>query len=411
MEQIIFHIDVNSAFLSWTAVKLLKEGNDVDVRTIPAIIGGDREKRHGIVLAKSISAQKYGIKTGEPVADALKKCPDIMIIPPEHEYYREQSRKFISILKEYTSDIEQVSVDECYFDYTGIQNKFSSYMSAAEVIKNRIQNELGFTVNIGISSKKVLAKMASDFEKPNKIHTLFPEEIKTKMWTLPVGELFMAGKSSVEVLNKLGIHTIGQLANTPVNIVESHLKKHGKILWEYANGIDDSKVNATKEDFKGIGNSTTLPTDLDKIDDINLVLLQLAVKVSGRLRESGQKAKTIAIEIKYNDFSKMSHQTSLYNATNVENEIYENAKQLFKDIWTGKQVRLLGIRTANLVGEDEPEQMSIFELMNEKQSQKVQPSREKMKKLDKALDAIKEKYGEDAVSRASLLNKDKIKKH
>ena len=410
MEQIIFHIDVNSAFLSWTAVKLLKEGNDVDVRTIPAIIGGDREKRHGIVLAKSISAQKYGIKTGEPVADALKKCPDIMIIPPEHEYYREQSRKFISILKEYTSDIEQVSVDECYFDYTGIQNKFSSYMSAAEVIKNRIQNELGFTVNIGISSKKVLAKMASDFEKPNKIHTLFPEEIKTKMWPLPVGELFMAGKSSVEVLNKLGIHTIGQLANTPVNIVESHLKKHGKILWEYANGIDDSKVNATK-DFKGIGNSTTLPTDLDKIDDINLVLLQLAVKVSGRLRESGQKAKTIAIEIKYNDFSKMSHQTSLYNATNVENEIYENAKQLFKDIWTGKQVRLLGIRTANLVGEDEPEQMSIFELMNEKQSQKVQPSREKMKKLDKALDAIKEKYGEDAVSRASLLNKDKIKKH
>ena len=393
MEQIIFHIDVNSAFLSWTAVKLLKEGNDVDVRTIPAIIGGDREKRHGIVLAKSISAQKYGIKTGEPVADALKKCPDIMIIPPEHEYYHEQSRKFISILKEYTSDIEQVSVDECYFDYTGIQN------------------ELGFTVNIGISSKKVLAKMASDFEKPNKIHTLFPEEIKTKMWPLPVGELFMAGKSSVEVLNKLGIHTIGQLANTPVNIVESHLKKHGKILWEYANGIDDSKVNATKEDLKGIGNSTTLPTDLDKIDDINLVLLQLAVKVSGRLRESGQKAKTIAIEIKYNDFSKMSHQTSLYNATNVENEIYENAKQLFKDIWTGKPVRLLGIRTANLVGEDEPEQMSIFELMNEKQSQKVQPSREKMKKLDKALDAIKEKYGEDAVSRASLLNKDKIKKH
>ena len=235
---------------------------------------------------------------------------------------------------------------------------------------------------------------------------MFPEEIKTKMWPLPVGELFMAGKSSVEVLNKLGIHTIGQLANTPVDIVESHLKKHGKILWEYANGIDDSKVNATKEDLKGIGNSTTLPTDLDKIDDINL-----AVKVSGRLRESGQKAKTIAIEIKYNDFSKMSHQTSLYNATNVENEIYENAKQLFKDIWTGKPVRLLGIRTANLVGEDEPEQMSIFELMNEKQSQKVQPSREKMKKLDKALDAIKEKYGEDAVSRASLLNKDKIKKH
>ena len=296
-------------------------------------------------------------------------------------------------------------------DFTKIADKFASPVAAACEIKDGVKNKFGFTVNIGISSNKLLAKMASDFEKPDKVHTLFPEEIKTKMWPLPVGELFMAGKSSVEVLNKLGIHTIGQLANTPVDIVQSHLKKHGKILWEYANGIDDSKVNATKEDLKGIGNSTTLPTDLDKIDDINLVLLQLAVKVSGRLRESGQKAKTIAIEIKYNDFSKMSHQTSLYNATNVENEIYENAKQLFKDIWTGKPVRLLGIRTANLVGEDEPEQMSIFELMNEKQSQKVQPSREKMKKLDKALDAIKEKYGEDAVSRASLLNKDKIKKH
>lgn len=412
MEQIIFHIDVNSAFLSWTAVKILKEGYAVDVREIPAIIGGDRQKRHGIVLAKSIPAQKFGIKTGEPIANALKKCPDIMIIPPEHEYYQEQSRKFMSILREYTSDIEQVSVDECYFDFTGIRNNFTAPMSAAVIIKNRIRNELGFTVNIGISSKKVLAKMASDFEKPDKIHTLFPNEIKQKMWPLPVSDLYMAGHSSVETLKKLGIHTIGQLACTPVDVLEAHLKKHGRMLWEFANGIDDSKVNNTKEELKGIGNSTTLPKDLDQIEDINLILLKLSEKVGGRLRESKQKAKTIAVEIKYNDFSKASHQTGVYNATNMNNEIYENAKQLFLDIWNKKPVRLLGIRTANLVAEDEPEQMSIFEMMDNIEEKKGESiSREKMKKLDKALDSIKEKYGEDAVLRASLMNTDKIQRH
>lgn len=411
MEQIIFHIDVNSAFLSWTAVKILREGYTVDVRKIPAIIGGDRQKRHGIVLAKSIPAQKFGIKTGEPIANALKKCPDIIIIPPEHEYYHEQSRKFMAILQEYTSDIEQVSVDECYLDFTGIRNKFSSPIAAAKIIKNRIYNELGFTVNVGISSKKVLAKMASDFEKPNKIHTLFPNEIKEKMWSLPVSDLYMAGHSSVQTLKKLGIHTIGQLASVPVDILESHLKKHGRMLWEFANGIDDSKVNSMKEEAKGVGNSTTLPKDLDNIEEINLVLLELSEKVGGRLREARQKAKTIAVEIKYNDFSKASHQTSVYNPTNMDNEIYENSKRLFLDIWTKKPVRLLGIRTANLVAEDEPEQMSIFEIMNSTEEKKQNVSREKMKKLDEALDLIKEKYGEDAVSRASLMNTDKIQKH
>lgn len=408
MEQIIFHIDVNSAFLSWTAVKLLKEGNDVDVRTIPAIIGGDREKRHGIVLAKSISAQKYGIKTGEPVADALKKCPDIMIIPPEHEYYHEQSRKFISILKEYTSDIEQVSVDECYFDYTGIQNKFSSYMTAAEVIKNRIQNELGFTVNIGISSKKVLAKMASDFEKPDKVHTLYKEEIQEKMWKLPVEDLFMAGKSSVNVLHKLGIFTIGQLAKSPVTILDAHLKSHGRVLWEYANGIDESVVNAKREDLKGVGNSTTLPKDLDNIVEINRILLRLSEKVSGRLREGKQKAKTVAVEIKYNDFTKCSKQITVDIATDSGTEIYNISKNLFKGLWSGRPVRLLGVRTANLIEEDEPEQLTFMDIDSwNKEENNI--SREKMKKLDKALDLINAKYGSGAVKRASLLNENRTK--
>ena len=412
MEKIIFHIDVNSAFLSWSAVKLLNEGKKTDIRDIPSIIGGDKEKRHGIVLAKSIPAKAYGIVTGEPVVDAYRKCPGIVSIPPEHDYYHEQSEKLMKLLKEYTPDIEQASVDECYMDFTEIKNKYNSPIEAAYIIKDRIKKEFGFTVNIGISSKKVLAKMASDFQKPDKVHTLYPDEIEKKMWPLPIGDLFMAGQSSVQTLNKLGIFTIGQLAQTPVNVIEAHLKSHGRVLWEYANGIDDGEVNPVREDLKGIGNSTTLPSDLEKIENIDMILLQLSQKVGGRLRNAGQKAKTVAVEVKYNDFKKASHQVSLYNPTDLDNEIFENAKNLFRGMWNGKLVRLLGIRTANLVDENEPEQISIFDIMKEKKdNEKVSPSRDKLKKLDKALDSIKKKYGEDAVSRASLLNKDKIQRH
>lgn len=408
---IIFHIDVNSAFLSWTAVKMLREGSSVDIREIPAIIGGDRETRHGIVLAKSISAKKYGIVTGEPIAHALQKCPDIEIIPPEHSYYYEQSDKLMELLKSFTPVIEQVSVDECYMDYGSIRNSFDSPVIAAETIKNTIKEKFGFTVNIGISDVKVLAKMASDFEKPDKVHTLYREEIQEKMWHLPVSELFMAGKSSVDTLHKLGIFKIGQLATSPVDILEYHLKSHGRVLWEFANGIDKSSVEVEKEEIKGVGNSVTLARDYDKIEDIDKVLLALAEKVAGRLRNKKQLAKTVAVEVKYNDFRKSSKQTTLDRATYTGTEIYNISKVLFEELWNKKPVRLLGIRTANLVDEGEPEQMSIMDMLGrvsktDENAIAKQPSIEKMKKLDKALDAIKERYGDKAVKRASLLEKD-----
>lgn len=409
---IIFHIDVNSAYLSWTAVKMLKEGSVTDIRTIPAIIGGDREKRHGIVLAKSIPAKKFGVVTGEPIANALKKCPDIMIVPPEHDYYHVQSKKLMDMLRSFTPDIEQVSVDECYMDFSGIRNKFSSPKEAACIIKNKIKNSFGFTVNIGISDVKVLAKMASDFEKPDKIHTLYKSEIKEKMWSLPVEELFMAGKSSVDTLHKLGIFKIGQLAESPVNILESHLKSHGRMLWEYANGIDLSRVNSEKEDLKCVGNSVTLPYDLDKPEEIEKVLLGLSEKVGGRLRSGRQIAKTIAVEIKYSNFMKSSRQTTLDRYTDSGTEIYRYSKKLFYELWNKTPVRLLGVRTANLAEEGAPEQMSIMDILGEKSTEStdkgtvnVQPSRDKIKKLEQAMDAIKGKYGEDKIIRASLLEK------
>lgn len=409
---IIFHIDVNSAYLSWTAVKMLREGTTTDIRTIPAIIGGSRKTRHGVVLAKSVPARKFGIVTGEPIADALKKCPDIVIVPPEHQYYEEQSKKCMNLLRSFTPEIEQVSIDECYMNFNGIKNSYETPIHAAYEIKDAIKNKLGFTVNIGISDVKILAKMASDFMKPDKVHTLYKSEIREKMWPLPVEDLFMAGKSSVDTLHKLGIFRIGQLAESPVHILEAHLKSHGRVLWEYANGIDASGVNLQKEELKGVGNSVTLPYDYENIDEINKVLLQLSEKVGGRLRSGAQMAKTVAVEIKYNDFTKASRQMTVERPTDSGTEIYNMSKELFNGLWNRKPIRLLGVRTANLVEEGEPEQMSIMDMLNfgevqiqgkNKGSIMLQPSREKMKKLDKALDAIKDKYGEGAVSRASLM--------
>lgn len=361
-------------------------------------------------MAKSISAKKFGIVTGEPIANALQKCPNILIVPPEHGYYNEQSHKLMNLLRTFTPDIEQVSVDECYMDFSGIQNEYPSPLACAYKIKDTVKEKLGFTVNVGISDVKVLAKMASDFTKPDKVHTLYRREIKEKMWQLPVEELYMAGKSSVNTLHKLGIYNIGQLATSPEYILEAHLKKHGKILWEYANGIDKSVVNTKREELKGVGNSITLPYDLDNMEEIEKILLQLSEKVAGRLRKGKQMAKTVAVEVKYNDFIKASRQTTLDRCTDSGTEIYQLSKELFRELWEkdgNKSVRLLGIRTANLEEQGALEQMSIMDIMaqttNKQQNATTNISREKMKKLDKALDAIKNKYGEDKIKRASLL--------
>ena len=401
MKQIIFHIDVNSAFLSWTAIEQLKNGAEVDLRTIPSIIGGDQESRHGVVLAKSVSAKKFGIVTGEPVANALRKCPNLTMAPPNHKMYTEYSRRLMQFLIEnYTDEIEQVSVDECYMDFTGIGHRFVSPVAAAFEIKEAVYKEFGFTVNIGISVNHLLAKMASDFEKPNKVHTLFPEEIALKMWPLPVSELYMAGKSSVEVLHKLEIRTIGELAKTDPNVLELHLKSHGRTLWEFANGIDSSKVIRERVESKGIGNSTTLSKDATTEEEARKVLLWLSESVGSRLRKEKMKAKMVSVEIKYSTFQSVSHQKQLQKATNVEKYIYENACELFRELWNGEPIRLLGIRTSKLVDEAEPEQMSIFDFQ-ELQVRET-PKDAKHQKLDKALDQIRKKYGDKAIVRGSL---------
>ena len=409
MQQIIFHIDVNSAFLSWTALEMLEQGSKIDLRTVPSIVGGKQESRHGVVLAKSIEAKKYGILTGEPVVHALRKCPDLLMVPPNHKMYREYSKRFIEFLKTYTPDVEQTSVDECYMNFTKIAHRYKSPIEAAKEIKDAVYEKFGFTVNIGISTNHLLAKMASDFEKPNKVHTLFPQEIEKKMWLLPVSELYMAGKASVAVLQKLEIRTIGELAKSDPKLLEIHLKSHGRTLWEFANGMEGHKVVREHVENKGIGNSTTLAQDVTTELEAQKVLLSLAQTVASRLRKEKVKAKMISVEIKYHTFQSVSHQTQIIRATNVDQVLYRNACNLFTELWNGEPIRLLGIRTAKLVEESEPVQISLFDFSEEISSGKVVSDKHEM--LDKALEGIRKKYGSDVILRGSLKNKKVLKSY
>ena len=407
MEQIIFHIDVNSAYLSWSALEKMQRGCDTDLRAIPAIIGGDMAKRHGVVLAKSIPAKAFGIVTGEPIVNAMRKCPILHIEPPDHRLYDKRSGELMQLLYDICPDLEQVSIDECYMDYTPVKELFPSPEAAAEHIRARIREQLGFTVNIGISDRKVLAKMASDFQKPDLTHTLYSYEIQEKMWPLPVSSLFLCGHSSVETLHKLEIMTIGDLAQSDVSILTAHLKSHGKILWEYANGIDDSVVETEQAEAKGIGNSTTLSKDAMTKEEAYRVLLALAESVAHRLRSAKQNAEMLSVEIKYNTFQKVSHQTTMQSPTAGSDTIYRTACALFDELWNGTPIRLLGIRSSKLVSAQEPVQLSLFDLpaIQEKGSGFGSPiSAAKEARLEQALDSILQKYGADAIVRGSLLH-------
>lgn len=402
--QIWFHIDVNSAFLSWTALDLLNAGSHEDIREIPAIIGGDIHKRHGVVLAKSTSAKAFGIRTGEPVTDAYKKCPYLKNYPPNHHRYKAYSQKLMKLLGTYSPEIIQYSIDECFMRYipsepAGDEQEIRRMsVSAAKEIKDRIRQELKFTVNIGISYNKLLAKMASDFEKPDKVHTLFPDEIRKKMWPLPAGELFMVGPSTADRLRLLGIKTIGDLACTNPEILTSHLKSHGKMIWEYANGIEGAEIDGrAKNENKGIGNMTTLSSDVSDKKEIFKILRELAEKVARRLRQSKVLAGLVCVEIKYYNFKSATHQTQLLTPSNGSSDLYQAACRLFEECWSGEPVRLLGIRTSKLCTAQE-QQLNLFDMEKS----------EKMLKLDQALDAIRGRYGENAVVRGSRMKAEKL---
>lgn len=399
MEKVIFHIDVNSAFLSWEAVYRLREqGGTIDLREIPCAVGGDKSKRRGIILAKSLSAKAYGVKTGEPLTDALKKCPGLTVVPAHHSMYREYSRQFMKILREYSPDVEQYSIDEAFMDMSGMEAITGEPLAFAYKLKERIKNQLGFTVNVGISSNKYLAKMASDFEKPDKVHTLFPEELAEKMWPLPVSELLFVGKATETVLKKLGIYTIGELANTDVQILRYHLKKQGESIWNFANGRDSSIVESQAEGNKGYGNSTTISFDVTDEITAKMVLLSLCETVAARLRKDNTKAAVVSVSIRDFEMKTVSHQRVMPAPTYLTGEIYTAVCSLFDELWDGTPIRLLGVQTSKVSREEKGRQLSLFD----------HTDYEKMEKMDQAVDQIRKKFGKNAIMRASFLENTKV---
>jgi len=393
---VIFHIDVNSAFLSWEACHQLQENPDApDIRLVPSIIGGRRELRHGVVLAKSIPASRAGIKTGEPIVHALKKCPNLLIFPPDFSIYRSRSEALMELFRRYAPVVQQLSIDEAYLDMSGTQILYGDPVAFAHKLKDEVKETLGFTVNIGISTNKLLAKMASDFEKPDKVHTLFPEEIAEKMWPLPVSDLLFAGKSSVQKLHNLGIFTIGELAAADPVILQQHLKSHGKELHNYANGIDPSPVEAQQEAAKGYSNSITLPFDVTDRNDAKGIMLSLCENIGARIRKDNAYISVVSVTLVDMDFRKMSHQISLPTGTNITDVIYENACTLFDRLWDQSPIRLIGVHTSKASDENYT-QYSLFDT----------EKNEKLEKLDMAIDSIRNKYGDNAVKRARLMKRE-----
>ncbi len=401
MKRIIMHIDVNNAFLSWTAVKLLHDGYKRDIRKIEAVIGGDESKRHGIVLAKSPIAKKRGVKTAETLMSARRKCNNLEVFSPDYKWYHFMSQKMFSLIRKYTPDIEILSVDECFLDYTKIQNIYGDPIKFAYHLKNQIYKTLKFTVNIGIANNKLCAKMASDFKKPNRVHTLFMDEVPQKMFPLDVGDLYGVGKKTTEKLKKLKIDTIADLAQANENDLVRCFKNQARVLIEKANGIDDSEVVSEASERKGISNSATFSYNLTKLDDLLTKLQALTENVCLALRRDGKYAKVVGVMLRDKYFNNKCHQRKLVNATNNTEEIFSVAKELVMEMWDEEPIRLIGISLNNLTV-NVNHQLSLFENYQAK---------ENLDNLDKIIDDLKLQYGSKIINKASLMNLNINKKY
>ena len=395
-ERVIFHVDANSAFLSWTAAYKVKVlGEEADIRLVPSVVAGDKASRHSIILAKSTPAKKYGIQTGEPLFQALEKCPDLVIVQPDYELYVEASRHFVAMLRQYSPAVEQYSIDEAWVDMTGTEGLWGSPRLAAERMRRQIWEELGFTVNVGISSNKLLAKMAGDFEKPNKVHTLFPEEIENKFWPLPVRDLFLVGAATERKLKMLGIYTIGDLAHADVKVLKKRLGKHGETIWHFANGRNADMVTPEPAENKGSGNSVTTAKDVITFDEGHQVLLSLCETVASRMRRDGKSGGCLTIHLRTNEFKHFSHQSQLLGATNITGEIYREACQVFDEAWDGvTPLRQLGVQMTKL--SQEPYQQFDF------LSGMTPMQYERKLRLDETVDALRDKFGEDVIRRGKV---------
>ncbi len=393
---LVFHVDANSAYLSWTAAALLEEGYEIDLRTIPSAIAGDPNNRHGIILTKSIPAKKYGIMTGESLMEARKKCPDLVVHPPDYDLYLDCSEAMYQVLSDYTPVIQRYSVDENFCDMSRCPEAVMDPVGLAHEIKERIKSELGFTVNIGIGRNKVCAKMAGELKKPDMVHTLWPEEVPDKLWPLPVRELFMVGRATERKLRKFGINTIGDLAHSQPEFLRSFLHSHGVLVYQYANGIDHSPVTVNDEIVqKGLGNGLTYAYDLHMKEEIAKEILALCERVGTRLRRMGRLAGLVYVHLRSSDLRGYSHQLKLPGYIDSTDEIYETAKALAFEMWRGEPIRAMSVSVGDLCDGDEV-QLCIFD----------KSKRERDRLLDGAVDEIRKMFGERSIFRGTFANSD-----
>ena len=392
MDRIILHIDVNNAFLSWTAVYMLKKGYKYDIRNRYAIIAGDESQRKGIVLAKSNLCKRCGVVTAEAIYSARRKCPYLDIYKPNFKLYKFFSDKMYNYLCKYSDIIERYSIDECFIDYTGSRSLFGDPVEVAYKIKDDIYRLFGFTVNVGVGNNKLLAKMASDFEKPNKVHTLFSNEVEEKMFPLRVDDLFMIGKASSKKLHEMGINTIGELACYDESVLTKKFKSMGKLMHDYANGIDNSPVYYERDAVKSISSSTVLPYNYHDIGMIRDVIRNLSVDIGKKLRANGFYADTIGVWIKYSYFDKLSKQEKLDFGISTDEEVYYNAVRIFDELWNHDD----GIRSVCVFisgfSKERKKQLSIFDVKNEDVDDSV-----KIDKLQNTIDIIRNKYGDRVI--------------
>ena len=389
MKRIIFHIDQNCYFAS---VEMISRP---ELRNVPMAVAGDAKVRHGIILAKNEPAKKYGIKTAEAIWQAQAKCPDLVLVDAHHEKYEFYSKKLREMYSEYTDKVEPFGLDECWLDMTGIVSYYDEAEEVALEIRNRVKEEFKLTCSVGISFNKVFAKLGSDYKKPDATTVFTDQNWQEKIWPLPVSDLLFVGKHTADKLAKINVKTIGDLAKTDVEFINRYLGKNGVGLWEYANGLDDSPVaeSGYKRIPKSVGNSTTTAEDMTSDRQIERTLHMLSESVASRLRRHGLKGTVVQITVRDRDLGIYEKQGILYRATDDAKDIYQAARDLFKNSYDwNKGVRSIGVRCTKLVRSDSGEQLSLFA-----EAQKS----ERDERLNKAIDDINRRYGTGVIRSAA----------
>lgn len=395
MDRTIIHCDMNSFFAS---VELLSHPELVH---LPTAVSGNPENRHGIILAKNEIAKSYGIVTAETIQSALRKCPDLNLLPPHYHLYKEYFYKINEIYYRYTDMIEPFSIDESWLDVTGSLKLFGSGKEIADSIRSAVKNELGLSLSAGVSFNKIFAKMGSEYKKPDATTLITKENFKNMLWKMDISEMFMIGKSTASKLRSVGILTIGDLAAAEASSIETLLGKHGKELHQYANGLDSSPVCqwGEKQTPKSVGNGMTFKKDLSSMSEVQTALRSLSDTVAFRLRKYCLKARGIKIDIKDTFFKSISRQKQLFAPTDITDEIYRTSLELFKASWNIKNpVRLITVTAINLTESCEYEQLSLFS-----QNEKI---REKNAHIDEAIDAVRNKFGASLITYGNILNND-----